>query len=430
MPWGPDPTATGSRSGPGRHIDCPAVAATTVRRPPSFPVDRDLPGAADLLAGAGAQRVAQFLDGQGLEPHRVEPAQAHYRPGRWLAVCFRSSAVERSSGRPRCPTVTVECRAGEPDLMWAFPDDPALPGLAMATDGAHVRRRLRPRPAEVVVEPLRYRPRRRAVLRYRFDGNRVLFGKVVTPRRGRRLLALADALRSTGLRLALPVGHTGPGALVLPALSGTPLREVLLAGGPLPPPDHVAALSVELHQRCSSLLASDGLPGSTRRMVDPGTALCAAQMVARLLPGEGCAAGRLAEAVIGWAEGSEPPEEWIVHGDLYENQVFVDGQTLGLVDLDDLGPGDPLLDAANFSAHLRVLAASGPPAAAVIQGYRDELRAALLRRLDADPAALAWREAYCLLRLATGPFRVLHADWPRRMADRLALATEALSVRR
>ena len=406
------------------------MAAAAVRRPPSFPVDRDLPGAADLLSGAGVERVARFLDGRGLEPHRVEPAQAHYRPGRWLAVCFRTAAVERASRSPLCPTVTVECRAGEPDLMWVFPDDPALPGLAAAADGAQVRRRLRPRPAEVVVEPLRYRPRRRAVLRYRLDGDRVLFGKVVTPRRGRRLLALADALRASGLRLALPAARTGPGALVLPALSGAPLRDLLLAGGPLPPPDRVARLSVELNQRCAPLLGPDGRAGAgTRRVVDPGIALCAAQMVARLLPSEGCAAGRLAEAVIGRAEGSEAPEDWIVHGDLYENQVFVDGETLGLVDLDDLGSGDPLLDAANFTAHLKVLAASGPPAAAVIHRYREELRAALLRRLDADAAALAWREAYCLLRLATGPFRVLHADWPRRMADRLMLATEALSVR-
>jgi aminoglycoside phosphotransferase (APT) family kinase protein len=153
-------------------------------------------------------------------------------------------------------------------------------------------------------------------------------------------------------------------------------------------------------------------------------------LVARLLPDEACAAGRVAEAVINWAEASPASGEWIVHGDLYENQIFVDGETLGLVDLDDLGPGDPLLDAANFSAHLSVLAASGPPAAAVIHRYREELRAAFLRRLDADPAALAWREAYCLLRLATGPFRVLHPEWPQRMADRLALATEVLSVRR
>jgi phosphotransferase family enzyme len=405
------------------------VAAAAVRRSPSFPVDRDLPGAADLLADAGMHRVARFLDGRGLDPYRVEPAQANYRPGRWLAVCYRTAAVERTSGRPMCPTVTMECRAGEADLVWAFPDDPALPGLAAATDGVMVRRRLRPRPVEVVVEPLRYRPRRRAVLRYRVDGNRVLFGKVVTPRRGRRLLKLAEALRSTGLRLALPTAQTGPGALVLPVLSGRPLRDLLQAGGPLPSPDRVAGLSVELHQRCAPVLDSADC-GTTRRVVDPGTALCVARIVSRLLPEEACAAGRLAEAVVGWAEESELPATWVVHGDLYENQVVVDGETLGLVDLDDIGLGDPLLDAANFAAHLRVLAASGPPAAAVIHRYREELRAAFLRRLDADSADLAWREAYCLLRLATGPFRVLHPEWPRRMADRLTLATEALSVRR
>jgi hypothetical protein len=166
-----------------------------------------------------------------------------------------------------------------------------------------------------------------------------------------------------------------------------------------------------------------------RRRFDPCTALAAAQLVARLVPGEGCTAGRLAEAVIGWDEESEPPDEWIVHGDLYENQILVDGEAFGLIDLDDLGPGDPLLDAANFSAHLLLLGASGPPAAAVILGYREELRAAFRRRFDADPADLAWREAYCLLRLVAGPFRVLHPDWPRRMAQRLTLATEALSGR-
>ena len=106
------------------------------------------------------------------------------------------------------------------------------------------------------------------------------------------------------------------------------------------------------------------------------------------------------------------------------------GETFGLIDLDDLGPGDPLLDAANFSAHLLLLGTSGPASThATILRYRDELRAAVCRRFDTGPADLAWREAYCLLRLAAGPFRVLHPDWPRRMAARLSLATEALSGR-
>jgi aminoglycoside phosphotransferase (APT) family kinase protein len=152
--------------------------------------------------------------------------------------------------------------------------------------------------------------------------------------------------------------------------------------------------------------------------------------VARLLPGGACTAARLAEAVIGWSEASETPRQSIIHGDLYENQVLVDGERFGLIDLDDLGPGDPLLDGANFSAHLLILGTSGSPAAGVILRYREELRRAFCDRLDASPSELAWRESYCLLRLATGPFRVLHPDWPRRMADRLTLAVEALGARR
>jgi hypothetical protein len=317
-------------------------------------------------------------------------------------------------------------------MVWAFPDDPALPGLAVAADAARLSRRLRPRPAQVVVEPLRYRPRRRAVLRYRLDGDRVLFGKVVTPRRGQRLLALADALRDSGLHLALPAGRVAPGALVLPFMSGVSLRDLLLIGGPLPSPDRIANLSQELHRRCAPVAVSTALAADrsvARRRVDPGTALCAAQMVARLLPAEGCTAGRVAEAVISRAEEAEPRDEWIVHGDLYENQVFVDGDRLGLIDLDDVGPGDPLLDAANFNAHLLLLATSGCPAARMIGRYREDLRADFCRIFDADPADLAWREAYCLLRLSSGPFRVLHPDWPRRMADRLALAARTLAVR-
>ena len=420
------------------------MITSAVRRPPSLPADRDLPGAAELLTAAGAERVVRFLDERGFDAQRVEPAQAHYRPGRWLAVCFRTGAVERSSGRPLTPTVTVECRAGEADATWLFPEDPALPGLRAAACGGVVQRRLRARPLAVEVEPLRYRPRRRAVLRYRLleaagpdrelraaGGVRVAFGKVVTPARGRRLLALAEALRPSGLRLALPAGRIAAGALMVPSLPGTSLRDLLVGGRPLPSPERVVALSAELHRRAWPLLAP-AMPvdrTALRRRLDPGTALCAAQVVTRLLPEHGCAAGRVAEAVIAWTEESEATEERIVHGDLYENQILVDGETLGLLDLDDLGSGDPLLDAANFSAHLLVLAAASPAGSAIL-AYREDLRAAYCRHLDADPAALAWREAYCLLRLAGGPFRVLHPDWPSRMAARLSLATEVLSARR
>jgi hypothetical protein len=414
------------------------MTAVAVRHPPLFPADPGLRDAVELLAGAGAQSVARFISERGLEPRQVTPAQAHYRPGRWLTVCFRAAAVEPGTGRPVGLTVTMDRRAGEPDAVWAFPNDPALPGLATAADPRLVARRLRLPPDEVAVATLRYRPRRRAVLRYRVrPGGRVVLAKVFSPARGRRLLALAAALTDgpeadrSGLRLGLPTGRVAPGALVLPLLGGTSLRDLLLAGSSLPPPERLAALPGDLHRRCLPALGGPALPAEPgnrpagRRRFCPITALSAARLAARLLPDESCAAARLAEAVVGWSEASEPADDWIVHGDLYENQILFDGDTVGLIDLDDLGPGDPLLDAANFSAHLLLLGTAHP--APTILRYRDELRAAVCRRFDRDRADLAWREAYCLLRLAAGPFRVLHPDWPRRMSARLALATEALS---
>ncbi|MGH9000935.1 MAG: hypothetical protein ACRDY7_16265 [Acidimicrobiia bacterium] len=58
------------------------------------------------------------------------------------------------------------------------------------------------------------------------------------------------------------------------------------------------------------------------------------------------------------------------------------------------------------------------------------MRAAWRDHLDVAPAALAWREAYALLLLAPGPFRVLHPDWKTRMAVRLDLAERLLGTDR
>src|SRR5688500_15070025 len=110
------------------------MAATVLQRPTGFPYDRRLPQAPDLLADEGTGRVVRFLEEQGLEPHRVEPAQAHYRPGRSLTVCYRTAGVDRSSGQPVCSTVAAEYRVGEPERLWVFPDDPGLPGLPAATN--------------------------------------------------------------------------------------------------------------------------------------------------------------------------------------------------------------------------------------------------------------------------------------------------------
>ncbi len=48
-----------------------------------------------------------------------------------------------------------------------------------------------------------------------------------------------------------------------------------------------------------------------------------------------------------------------VHRDLHDGQLLVDGDDLGLLDLDGLAAGSPLLDVANLSAHLELRALQG-----------------------------------------------------------------------
>lgn len=123
---------------------------------------------------------------------------------------------------------------------------------------------------------------------------------------------------------------------------------------------------------------------------------------------------------------SDAPDRRPAHGDLYEAQVLVtDDARLGLIDLDDVGLGDPLLDAATFSAHLLALALSGTAAHRIL-GYRAALRSAFLTHLDATEAALRWREAYALLLLTPSPFRTQHPTWPTKITTHAEAASQLL----
>jgi hypothetical protein len=101
---------------------------------------------------------------------------------------------------------------------------------------------------------------------------------------------------------------------------------------------------------------------------------------------------------------------------------------LGLIDLDDAGLGDPLLDAANLLSHLAVLSASTPRARRRPLAYRALLRPLVLEGLGASEADLTWRESLCMLLLATGPFRVLSPRWPHRVEARVDAALRLLSL--
>ncbi len=300
--------------------------------------------------------------------------------------------------------------------VWRWPLDPALPALAWATrastasvrlgelgltDGA-VRLRLRS-----------YRPGRRAVVEAT-SGSGTLFLKVVRPSAVARLVE-----RHAVLDGAVPVppvlGATDDGVVVLPGLSGTPMRELIAGDGAgLPGAAALDALLDALPAAAAGVTAvSRSRPGDAHgRAGDHATVLSmvAPELSPRL--------DRLV-AVLGSAQRGDHPGV-PVHGDFYESQLLVaDGAVAGLLDVDTVGLGHRIDDWATLLGHL-VLLETILPAPATATRYRAELEQAALRRWPA--AQLRPRVAAVLLGLATGPFRVLQRDWAERTEARITLA--------
>ncbi|MGH2656364.1 MAG: phosphotransferase family protein [Actinomycetota bacterium] len=418
-------------------------------RVPPIPSDPGLPGARGLLTGEGREAISAFLGERGWSVEDARPAQALYRPGRSAAVRYRVLAHRGGGQRTFVLCAETRARARTPGplpedaedrtglaepvgrsgqhLVWAFPFDPSLPDLADVAWGPEVARRLGA--AAVSVQLLRYRPRRRAVFRYRVlrrgrGGRRweTAFGKVLPRSKAERArLAAGSVLEgSEALRLSMPAGSLGEDAFVFEPARGRSLRDLLVAGGPLPSPERVALLPEKVAEQVGPRLPEVARPSPTE------AAGSAAAVLGRLVPSWAAEVDRVVEAVAA-GESRAARAAPAVHGDLYEAQVFVDEDfSLGLIDLDDLGPGDPATDAANFCAHLLVLALSVPAAADRLAAYRGLVREAFLRRLGIPSADLAWREALAALLLASGPFRVLDPRWPAEVGRRVQLAVRLL----
>jgi hypothetical protein len=424
------------------------MTTTDARVVPALLPDPGVPGVRRLFREGGREVLGPFLASRGWSLVDARPVQATYRPERSLILRYRVRA-SNAEGQPRLLTLSAESRHRRgaeapadpsfedryglttpvervgPHLVWAFPYDPSLEGLPDAAWGPGVRERLEAagRPLRAVsVQPLRYRPRRRAVFRYTgLHGGRhdaapePLYGKVVRRSKLDRWARLS-APRRRGLRIATPLGATDGGPLLFAPLAGRSLRDLLLCGGSLPSPARVAALLDEVPR------ALRGMEGAYDRARPVRVAAATADLVGRLVPEAARAAHRVVDVVATGAAVDDLPSR-PVHGDLYEAQVFVASDySLGLIDLDDAGPGDPAMDAANFCAHLIALALAVPRARKTLMAYRALVRHAFLARLEVAPRELTWREALCMFALATGPFRVLDPNWPAEVQRRTDLA--------
>jgi hypothetical protein len=404
------------------------------------PPDPALPRARDLLVPEPSEAALErFLAARKWTLELARPAQAIYWPGSSCTVRYRVRATD-PAGRSRWLILCAESRRRPrpainppPDFperfvieapvedqgdvrIWVFPYDPRLPGLPGAAHAPSVRAASRlDRPAAISLLPVRYRPGSRAVFRYAVfgpEGRRAVFyGKVLREEAFARTFQAHRSLSGSRFRLAAPRAADGISGLALfPALRGTSLRDRLIRGEPLPSPRRLA----KQVERIGSL----PWRGSTVDRRGERRIRSCGRLLAHLLPHRGDEVAHLVEELA--EKTASPVPGPTVHGDLYDAQVLVDDRfSLGLVDLEEAGPGDALLDWANFSAHLAGLGASVPAAGRRPLAYRALLRREVLERTGAGETDLTWREAACTFLLAPGPFRIRSEDWPQRVERRL-----------
>lgn len=361
-------------------------------------------------------------------PARIRPLQFTYRPGARALVSY---AAEWDQGRWIVDDqFGIEMIAGKPDNLFRYPDDPHLPGLPSA-GGAPTAPELLSKyvgisPHRLKVEAVRYRPTTRAILRHVVSwrpaslGSLTLFVRVIPPKRLDRLISAADITRDSGFITPPILGVWPEGGVVwVASVPGNTLRSLIRAGTP---PDPQTLLNALAGLWGSRLEIGKGHPLD----VSGGFEMTKTLLMHLLAEEEERHQLLRVTHVLGpFAQEWQPSA--LAHNDFYDDQLLVTPEgKLALVDFEEVGPGDPLLDVANMLAHLRWMARFSD-ARERCNAYRLKLRSAAIAHLGCDEQALRVREAYSLFRLSAGPFRQLRSDWSKRIHRGLELVSAALA---
>jgi hypothetical protein len=310
--------------------------------------------------------------------------------------------------------------------VWLHPHDPDLPGLASTASAAAMAAllneyRVFPQPvtpAQIALETIGYRPRRRAVLRARVrtaEGQRVLYVKVLREEVFPAILRRHELLLGAGVPAPPVVAATPDHVLVLAELAGRPLASAMF--DPVPPCraedlvtllDAMPAELAALPRRQPWVAALDHYAAIVAAAVPESESGLIALV-------NGIRAGLAPEPA-----GSEP-----THGDFHEGQLLVGaGAVSGLLDVDTAGPGRRVDDLACLVAHLSTVQRMNLKQATRIQ----RLLRTWMPVFDArvDPVELRLRAAGVIISLATGPYRSQEPRWRQETAAILDAAERLL----
>jgi hypothetical protein len=308
---------------------------------------------------------------RALEEDRFgEPRYVRYQPGRRLVVLYDSMA-HLTVLKPKRTERLWEKVSGSPlaeralgGVVQRWPLDARLPQLG-AVEG----------------EVVRYKPRRRAVIR--------LPGAYAKLR--------ADGRPPLELPGTPPVLEHRRGLTVYAEVPGTPLRECSRE----PWMEAVAEAMACLHATRLDLPPHD-MEAEARDL------RAAAETAAAI----GADPGDLAERLLSELATVEPAAATI-HGSFHDDQVLVGEHGVTLLDLDSAALGHPLFDVGEFASYLT---AAG----------EEEARGRFLEACGAGRDALLF-EAAALLRWSSLPFRDLEPQWLDKVRRRIELARDRLA---
>ena len=358
------------------------------------------------------------------DPHQIRIRQFSHSLGRSAIISYE---VEWHPD-DYLPTqhFTVMIDRNEPAQVFQYPDDPLLPGLGEASHPETALRLLNKHVLAVGarrarVEVIRYRPGSRAVLRHSVGRIR-FYARVMRPSTVAPLLAAREPIGRSSFVLPRLAGHWSEGCVVwVSEIPGKNLRRHIRRGST---PD-----AEPLLEGLQTLWAQTFVAPGVRPFNLAG-AYDSAKRTFRHKVHQGDATWRsLDEAtrvldpfVKSWRPVS------LAHNDFYDDQLLVlpDGR-MALVDFEEVGPGDPMLDVGNFLAHLRWRSRLGrqrdyDASAPFYDSFRDEA----LQRFRWNASELALREAVCLFRICTNTIRHPQSDWRAKLETGLALVNETL----
>jgi hypothetical protein len=327
-------------------------------------------------------------------------------------------------------------------VVEVFPFDRRLPQMSRVLDGAieDLDSRLLARlgPGEWLAgtasfEPSRYRTEMGAVFRYALEARDVAskrrehvrcYVKVYRNERGAETFErlrtwMREPPRPYGL--VQPIGYWPPfRTLVLEEAPGTPLTELLKAGGDHSPAVQAAALA-------TAAFNQDDLgnlpPHDHQDHLDQLER--AADLVRWACPEVRHGVHEVVSAVV---QGVRPVAPRPIHGDLKPDHVFLDGDRVVFVDLDSVMSGDPVRDPAHFCSY--VLGRVGLEAIPTdrVRSFAREFADTYFSHVPRD-----WRDRfplYCagaLVEVAAGIFRHQRPRWRERATMAVLEALHVLS---